>query len=194
MSELSVREKTIRHFTGHLSRLYRRLQQQDSEARASLARLRRGLGRPTGSVPEVMKEVLPYLREAEGREEERLYGEEREAFFLVGSLFGLHPSEPGSYPNLGAVLHALADNPSAEARFVALLNARREALPDLLRQAVAMARAKDVPVNYGQLLRDVLEWEAEDRRVQLTWARSFWRPAPSSESNDPAAAAASENS
>jgi CRISPR system Cascade subunit CasB len=148
--------------------------------RGALARLRRGLGKPPGAATEALKHVVPYLREDCTRDQ---YARERQAFFLVGALFGFHPlpasseARPGKR-NMGDVFHELGHHESAEGRFTALLNARFEALPTLLRQAVSLAKgAKEgsIPIDYAGLLRDLLAWEAPDRHVQLQWARRYWR-------------------
>ena len=64
---------------------------------------------------------------------------------------------------------------SLEKRFVALLNCHGDDLPNHLRQAVSLLKAKDVAVNWHQLLRDVLYWDHEARFVQQQWAREFWQ-------------------
>jgi CRISPR system Cascade subunit CasB len=39
---------------------------------------------------------------------------------------------------------------------------------------VSLARSNDVPVDWGQLLRDLLHWGNESKFVQHAWARSYW--------------------
>lgn len=185
MTETLTRNDAVGRFVGRLIGLAREAEEGNSNARASLARLRRGLGKRPGEVWECLPEVLPSLR-LEVTDAE--YYREREVFFLVGSLFALHPeqaarAEEGSGQrrnSLGATMRKVGDHESAVKRFTALLSARRELLPDLLRQAVSLAAAAEVPIDYFRLTFDLLDWEYEDHRVQLNWARDYWPPeAPS---------------
>jgi CRISPR system Cascade subunit CasB len=176
----------ISAFTHYLSRLASNAGPEDGPDRAALAQLRRGLGRPHGWSAETARHVVPFLREDVSRER---YVRERDAFFLVGTLFGFHPRpapEEKKREDLGDVFDALGHHESAEGRFTALLNARQEELPDLLRQAVSLAKAAELSLNYQRLLWDVLRWNHPDRPVQLRWARHYWRrtagPAPNSNS------------
>ena len=57
---------------------------------------------------------------------------------------------------------------------MALLNARREDLPDGLRRIVALCKAHDVEIDWGQLLDDLRRWDRDDREVQRRWAAAFW--------------------
>jgi CRISPR system Cascade subunit CasB len=147
--------------------------------RAALARLRRGLGKTPGEMGEAHAYVVPYLANdaPEWRED---------AFYLVGTLFALHPRPWGSgddgarYTNLGwsfARLTGATESESIEKRFVALLNAHRDDLDQHLRGAIGLLKAHEVPVNWLQLLRDVQHWGTESRSVQRTWARAFWQRA-----------------
>ena len=178
MSETKNRNDTVIPFVKRLISLSRRAEDGDADARASLARLRRGLGRRPGEVAECLPEVLPYLHEGKD------YVLEREVFFLVGALFALHPEHaprPEGAKNrrgatFGATMRKVGDHESAVKRFTALLSARRELLPDLLRQAVSLAAAAEVPVDYFGLTFDLLDWDYDGRRVQLNWARDYWPP------------------
>ena len=145
------------------------------EERGALAALRRGLGRSPGTTPETFKYAVPWLSQEAVRADEDRY-------FLVASLFGLHPSST-SEGNMGATFRQIhregghEEGDSLEKRFVALLNAHSDDLPNHLRHAVAMARSNDVPVNWYQLLCDLRHWGHPDRFVQRQWATSFWRRA-----------------
>jgi CRISPR system Cascade subunit CasB len=69
-----------------------------------------------------------------------------------------------------------------ERRFTALLDADRSELPFLLRQAVTLVEGQ--PLDWKQLLRDLVSWEHEDRFVQKQWARGFWwTPAPKTDAD-----------
>jgi CRISPR system Cascade subunit CasB len=160
MSSATEREDT---FVKHLERL------RDTNDRAALARLRRGLGRPPGTVAETFPLVQPWLPD-------NMQSRRENAFYLVASLFASHP-EPGGAGNLGAAFARLAaqrDSASIEQRFVALLNCHEDDLADHLRHAVSLLAASDVPVNWRQLLADVQHWGHPSRSVQRRWARSYW--------------------
>jgi CRISPR system Cascade subunit CasB len=152
--------------------------EEHRDDRAMLAALRRGVGKPPGAVPEVSKYVQRRLAE-----DAPAYLEE--AYYLIAPLFALHPA-PGGVGDMGAHFAALYEPdeeppPSVERRFMLLLSAHPDDLADYLRQAVRLLKSKDkeVPVNWQQLLRDVLAWKSPDERrrvqVQRRWARKFWR-------------------
>jgi CRISPR system Cascade subunit CasB len=145
------------------------------EDRATLAALRRGLGKDPGSVPEMHPFVLRRLPEGMGLRREN-------DFYLVASLFSIHRKgwaggDPRRPTNLGASLALLRQrdgSASIERRFVAMLNAQREDLPHHLRNIISLLSSHEVHVDFAQLLRDLRWWDAENRSVQRHWARSFW--------------------
>lgn len=141
-----------------------------SRARAILATLRRGLGKEPGEDANVMRYVVPYLPAEDQPWRDRPY-------FLIASLFALHP-EPGGSGNMGKHFAAIRQGqPSEEAierRFTALLNTHEEDLDSQLRQAVSLCKAHGVPIDWQQLFRDVQGWGRPNRWVQRNWARSFW--------------------
>jgi len=140
------------------------------EDRAALAALRRGLGKPPGTAPEMFKWVVPWTSGLSRAQAENL--------FLVASLFGMHPenTESGNIGTAFATIRGqdLGGGESTEKRFVALLSANYTDLPNHLRHAIGLARSKKVPVNYAQLLADLRYWNAESHTVQRDWAREFW--------------------
>ncbi len=140
---------------------------RDREDRGALAALRRGLGRPPGEATE----MYPYIFCFAG-----IKSLEEKDYFLVASLFALHPDKGGN-GYMGSVflrIKQLTNSDSIEQRFVALLNSDKEDLPIHLRHAVALAKGKDIPINWGQLLKDIRCWDHEARFVQRNWARDFW--------------------
>ncbi|HNS52989.1 MAG TPA: type I-E CRISPR-associated protein Cse2/CasB [Anaerolineae bacterium] len=151
------------------------------EDRGALAALRRGLGQPPGSVASMYRYVVPWLSERPRRTVDA-------AYYLVASLFALHPA-PGAIGNMGDHF-ARARDPNAdptalERRFATLLAAHPDDLPTHLRQAVSYLRSNEVPVNWHQLLSDVLAWDHPERYVQQQWARSFWgRPTQPSQNKE----------
>ncbi len=152
--------------------------------RAALAALRRGLGKPPGTAPEMYPFVVPLLPDTLSPRLER-------ACYLVASLFALHPvswePEPTGdrFTNIGASFGLLARRSSnsagVERRLLHLLLAHEEELPDHLRHAVGLFKAHDVPVDWRQLLRDLPRWDREDRAVQRRWARAYYESVLSGE-------------
>lgn len=143
------------------------------DRRAALAALRRGLGRPPGTVAEMYPYVVPWLPDDAPWKER--------AYYLIASLFAYHPA-PGGTGNMGhhfaQACDPQGDNTAVERRFTALLAAHPDDLDFYLRQAVSFLKSKEVPVNWHQLLSDLLAWGHPDRYVQQRWARAFWgRPA-----------------
>lgn len=158
-------------FVSYLQRLAER------EDRGALAALRRGLGQPPGTVAAMYPYVVPWLP-AEARPWQEA------AYYLVAALFALHPA-PGGVGNLGYSFRLAerqepgergADERASanERRFVALLAAHPDDLPDRLRQAISFLASKEVPVNWHQLFRDIARWADASRRVQNEWARAYW--------------------
>lgn len=172
-------------FIGHLEKL---VKEQD---RGALAALRRGLGKPPGTAREMDRYVLPYLPPESGLPASSREKQEN-AYYLVGALFAYwyqgkdsvikNPTE-----NVGASLRALVDKEvvgggdrddakkRVEKRLVALLNCHQDDLNDHLRHVISLLKAKNIPVNWLQLLNDVQNWQRESRDIQRSWARHFWR-------------------
>jgi len=160
------------------------------EDRAALAALRRGLGKAPGEAAEMCRYVDPWLPSSPKPWEDS-------AYYLVASLFGLHPTPwPGGghdawKTNLGASFATLAGERGqerVERRFVALLNSDREDLPSHLRHCIGLLRTDDVPVDWVQLLRDVQRWDAPGGRVHRQWANAFWGQGATEGSSDSAPA------
>jgi len=140
------------------------------EDRGSLASLRRGLGKPPATVPEMFPLVIPRLPAEATRWEEELY-------FLIGSLFAYHPTPEGK-GDMGEVFRQIslkADSKSIENRFVALLRAHRDDLKDHLRHAIALAKSNEINVNWNELFRDLKRWNSSYQTTQRKWANSFWK-------------------
>ncbi len=149
---------------------------RDQEARAVLAALRRGLGKPPGTVPEMYPYVVPFVQGLSRNQEEARY--------LVASLFAWHQlSWKGENTgNLGAscarLARAVPDSDSVERRFVALLNCRSDDLPVQLRQIIGLLKTREIPILWSKLLTDIQYWNHENRRVQRRWANAFWGHRP----------------
>lgn len=148
------------------------------EDRAALAALRRGLGKRPGEEMSVYRYI--------GWCADKLNPKQEAAYHLIATLFGLYPLEcwrssdgDKNKTNLGASLRRLKEQmggDGADRRFVALLNAHQEDLPEHLRQIVGLLKSKDVPIDWAQLLQAVEFWDADnERRTQRQWAKTFWR-------------------
>ena len=167
MTETIVQKGREERFVEYLEELER------DEDRAALAALRRSVSKSPGEAAEAHRYVLPFNPATW----------EESAYYLVGGLFALHPRswrrEEGdrSLTNLGASFARLGsqvDSKSIEKRFVALLNSHEEDLAEHLRHTIGLLGSKEIPVDWVQLLKDLRNWNHEDRFVQLNWARAFW--------------------
>ncbi|GII05487.1 type I-E CRISPR-associated protein Cse2/CasB [Planobispora takensis] len=177
-----IRERR-RRFIGHLYSLHAKLESgsahQVSEARRTLAQLRRSLNGPRYEA-EAYAAVFPFDPPQV----------EQQAWILVAGLFALHPQPRSTRSNgsrsLGTSMKILAaERNSAERRFVQLLAVDRASLPHYLRQTIRLLSSEDITLDYYQLLDDVVTLMDERadpervHRVRLGWARDFHRPTPS---------------
>jgi len=142
-----------------------------AEDRAALAALRRGLGRPPGTVPEMFPYVVPHLPA-------QIHPNEEAAHYTLAALFALHPSHTPR-GNMGDHLAQAATGATREAverRFVALLAAHPDDLPEYLRQTISFLKAQEVPVNWDALFYALRYWDHPDygERIRRQWARAFW--------------------
>lgn len=142
----------------------------EEENRGALAALRRGLGLRPGEAPEMFPYVVPFLPANPSKDQEN-------AYYLIASLFAFHAMncDQGNLGNhLAACIESSNDKEAIERRFVALLNCHIDDLADTLRQSISYLKSKEKPVNYLQLLNDLLLWPHRDRIVQRRWASGFW--------------------
>jgi CRISPR system Cascade subunit CasB len=163
-------EQVTHPFIAHLLELYER---QD---RGALAALRRGLGLPAGTAAEMFRYVEPFLAQKRSRTQES-------AYYLVASLFALHPKSTisGNLGNHMAQTRTESGEDALERRFTALLSAHPDDLPGSLRQAISFLKSKEIPVNWNQLFWDLQNWDDEGRGVQKRWASAFWGRAQSTQ-------------
>lgn len=108
------------------------------------------------------------------------------AYFLVATLYPI--AESGHNDNFGATLRkAQSENNSAglDRRIETLLDSDPEQLAFRLRQAVRFARSNRVPVNWRQLLLDLLQWEYPSRHVQRKWAEAYFGEVRRKSSDNP---------
>jgi CRISPR system Cascade subunit CasB len=142
--------------------------------RGDLAHLRRGLGRPPGTVAEMYPHVIGALPDGLSEWDEQMH-------YLIATLFALHPDSAWA-GNMGTHFAELGNpkEPPSEAlerRFITLLNARPENLYRILPPIVNRFKAAGVPICWGRLLADLQQWKhpASRRRVRKRWADSFWK-------------------
>ncbi len=165
-----MNEEHDKKFIQYLYRL------EASNNRAALAALRRGLGKLPGSEPLMYPYIVPEL--------EAMRVEEEAPYYLVASLFALHPlATPRG--GLGEHLRALwlqsgADKPppNIERRFTMLLAAHPNDMYKLIQPIVNLLKTGGVPVDWYQLLIDLKRWQSPEtrKRVQRAWAYEFWKP------------------
>jgi CRISPR system Cascade subunit CasB len=162
----------------------------DPQARAQLARLRRGLGRSPAEDAEgwaMTIEALP--GEVLGHGDDPSVAES--AAHLALTMFAAHlqsASGPMHVPGVGfgSAMRSLGrhEDRSTEAvrrRFSAVMTASSS--PEMaqhLRGLVSMLRQARVGLDYGQLARDLyfLSMPGQEHRVRLRWGRDFYRSEP----------------
>lgn len=160
------------------------LSQRDDKG--ALVALRRGLGQSPGTVPDMYRYVVPLLPKDAypGSWTERSY-------YLIAALYAMH-TDSANDGNLGDHFATQLDrknperNDAIERRFIALLTAHPDDLHIYLRQGISFLRSKDTPVNWHQLMWDVLQLGYPDRAtgVQKRWANAFWRRGTSADNAD----------
>lgn len=148
--------------------------------RAVLSTLRRAAGLP----PADALSVYPVLYQA--LNEEPLTPWEEAPYLVVAPLFALYPEggwrsgdttaehQPRNFGASFARLAQSTGSASVERRFRALLDSRLVDLPEHLRHAITLLRARQIPVSWLTLLDDIRNWDHHDRLVQRRWARAYW--------------------
>lgn len=154
-----------RSFVRFLNRL------KEQESRGEIAILRKGLRGDPEKMPELYPIVIPQLPDG-------TYGWKEKVYFEIATLFAMHPvdSSSGDMGKTFRTIQKIMGSESTEKRFAALLRTHKDEVFGQLRQAVSLARSKDLPINWVQLLIDMQHWNDEEKRVQQRWARSYWSP------------------
>lgn len=105
----------------------------------------------------------------------------------VAGLYATHPEETHDR-NYGAMCRKLLSDDERQKlnqaegigpvsrRFQHLLAAEGDEIFDRVVRLVLRAKAQDIPVNYEQLYKDLLDWEYHADWVRVRWAQSFWTP------------------
>ena len=102
----------------------------------------------------------------------------REMHYLVAGLWASHWREgrSGALMSLGkacAKYQADSKSSSTERRFITLLDADTDQLPNRLRQMISLL--KDQNIDFKDLLNGLLFWTNGQKRTQNAWARDFYR-------------------
>lgn len=177
---MNSNDEPIRQFVRFLE------QQNGPSGRALLAELRRAAADPLNTYGTVwlLGDKLPDSN-----------GWDFDAYRLAAALFALHATKlwgrdnrlqiPRFYKDeqrrsFGASLRRLRNQlsvgqDSLDMRVKALIDANREDLADPLRGLVQRIATADrpVPIDYAQLLRDLIQWDDGDT-VRRTWSRDYW--------------------
>ncbi|WP_150244216.1 type I-E CRISPR-associated protein Cse2/CasB [Nocardiopsis quinghaiensis] len=173
-----------------------------SEAVATLARLRRGAGKPIDAVPELVGLTLDHrFYERFGIDDDPRTGAAEAAVHGALTLYALHQQskrDRGMHKrgrDLGGAVRRLMpsgdiDEPLRR-RFVQVGSATDPATRlDRLRGIVKLLRAQDIPLDYGLLADQLYEARtpAGAARVRRLWGRGFQahRPQGAAEANDAA--------
>ncbi|MFX0574644.1 type I-E CRISPR-associated protein Cse2/CasB [Nocardia nepalensis] len=184
-----------------LNRLQDEYLRGSSSARAELAKLRRGLGKPAGSVPEIWDltiAAVPASLYADDRFDDGKPSAAEEAAHSVLTLFALHQQSMSGRAHVPEVsfgraigLLAQTEGRSADAvarRFMAVATA--QSIDEVLvhiRGLVTQLRTAKKGFDYARLADDVsaLLTPGRAQRVRLVWGRDFYRT-PNSTDPEPA--------
>ena len=179
----------IREFTGRRI-LHLLSDPSDSTARASLARLRRGIGHFPGELPELWGDFLMDLPEdlhGHGAEISRAEW----AIYTAMTMFALHQqgksreSEPmhrGGI-SLGTAANRLIKSESDDRErisrrfYPAVTASDMMELSHHLRGLVSLLRSESIPMDYARLAADLYLFQNPDEadRIKLRWGEDFCR-------------------
>ena len=164
-------QRPEQRFVAMLEELKRR------DNRQALAILRRGATVPPGedlaTYPLVTRFIPEWAR-----------GWREQAFYLVASLYAIHPESwhgegSGRWDwHLGASLLQLRtargelQSRSLDVRVLRIVRAEPDQLPDLLRGLVDLLRDGSVPIDWTVLLSDLIYWDRGES--QRRWAATYW--------------------
>ncbi|GAA2661889.1 type I-E CRISPR-associated protein Cse2/CasB [Streptomyces lunalinharesii] len=173
-----------------ITRLQRGYLDDRSDAVGTLARLRRGIGRPAGETADLWGLIgtEPLYEQYERRElTEDAMRQAEEAAHAAVTLWSLHQQShhaarmhrrPG--PELGAAVRRLASGPEIDEptrkRFVRVGTAATPVvLAGRLRDLVLLLRREAVPLDYGLLADQLHTWQSPGgpQAVRRSWGRSY---------------------
>ena len=163
---------------------------EDSYSRATLAKLRRGVGKSPGSMPDIWDFTLGDLPESWLSQSGDPTPFEWAAHIAI-TLFALHQqgkdirqspmSESGG--SLGSAVRRLISKRGAESesaikrRFdTVITSSSAEELAYHLRGLISLIRSGDIPLDYPRLAGDLLKFQFQDQRdkVRLLWGQDYY--------------------
>ena len=161
----------------------------ESATRAVLAKLRRGIDKPPGSMPELWPITLDGLPDVlTGKTGGPTKGEW--AVYTALTMFALHQQSKDMKgkpmhrdgESLGVSVRRLAKEENAEARikrrFDAVATADSpEEIANHLRGLIQLLKSEDIPLDYAMLAEDLFVFQFPEGRdgVRLRWGRDFYR-------------------
>ncbi|NPV75789.1 MAG: type I-E CRISPR-associated protein Cse2/CasB [Anaerolineae bacterium] len=98
-------------------------------------------------------------------------------YYLIAALYAYHPlqTDKGNFGNhMSLAASKRNDQEAAERRFTVLLSTRMSEVAIHLRQAIAILKQQEIPVNWECLFADLLIWDHPQKIVQRAWANGFW--------------------
>ena len=162
----------------------------ESEARAALANLRRGVGRRPGELPQLYGELLQDMPEAMySAGSKPSYAEW--AVYMALTLYAMHQQgkdvktdnmnrENVSLGNAASEL--VADNDDTERIWKRLYavasSADMQEMSYHIRALIKLLRDKDIPLDYPQLAKDLYFYQLSDEsaeHIRLKWGQDFYK-------------------
>ncbi len=143
------------------------LNSSDTKVRAVL---RRSLAFEPGAFVQSYPYVEPFLQ---GKSSDW----RRRMLYLVAGVWAAHwrPDRIGTPVTIAkacALQKIATGSSSTEKRFIALLDADVDQLPNRLRHMTALL--KDYPIDFEALLTGLVYWPGDQKRTQNEWARDFY--------------------
>jgi CRISPR system Cascade subunit CasB len=161
----------------------------ESAVRAKLAKLRRGISKPPGSMPDLWEMTLAQLPESMvGKADAPSRGEW--AVYIPLTLFALHQQSKDiniqcmhkDGVSLGAAAGSLIDSEDKMMRIKRRFDAAAtsDSLEEFfhhLRGLIQLFKAEDKPLDYSALAEDIYRFQSVTQRdsVRLSWGRDFYR-------------------
>jgi CRISPR system Cascade subunit CasB len=144
------------------------MNEKDTKVRAVL---RRSLAFEPGAFVPAYPYVEPFVKDEDN-------SWRRAVLYLVAGLWASHwrqglSGAPMSLGKACAAHQAASGSESTERRFITLLDADSDQLPNRLRQMIALL--KDQAIDFDGLLNGLLYWNDDQKRTQNAWARDFYR-------------------
>jgi CRISPR system Cascade subunit CasB len=143
--------------------------------RRAMAILRRSLAFEPGDFPAAFPYIEPFVPATTRGEHIR------EALYLLGGLFALHPEHASTHSIARELARVAAarNSGSIEQRFLTLLASDEATIAQRLRQLVTLVATDGAPIDYVELLADLYQWmdpygHAARDRIRRRWARQFY--------------------